>query len=348
MSKENSFVFINNADERILKAVSYLKKKKFIIISATIAGIAFGIFYSSVKKPLYTANLSFSIEGDNDMSGSSLLSIASQFGFNLGGGLSGVFAGDNVMELFKSRRIVEQTLLQPYAGSKTSLADKYLDILGWRSSLGLKQNFFPLNSANDYSREQDSLMGAMHEFIVKAVLAIDKPDKNMNIYNISFKSTDETFTKEFTEDIADEVKEFYTETKTKRAKETVDLLQRKADSLRRAYDYALYGRAQLSDANLNPAFQVPQVNEQKKQTDVTVLGTAYGELLKNLEVAKFTLLKSTPLLQIIDVPHYPLKKKTYPYWLYIPLGLIGFACVAVFFLISFKIIAEIFSRYWKV
>lgn len=348
MSKENNFIFINSADERILKAVSYLKKKRFIILAAMLAGAAFGIFYSSVKKPLYTANLSFSIEGDDAMSGSSLFSLASQFGINLGGGLSGVFAGDNVIELFKSRRIVELVLIQPYNDGKGSLADEYLDILGWRSSNGLKQNLFPINGTGNYTREQDSLLGAMHEFIVKAVLEVNKPDKNLNIYTISFKSTDEIFTKEFTEGIANEVKKFYTETKTKRAKETVDLLQNKADSLRRAYDYALYGRAQLSDANLNPAFQVPQVNEQKKQTDITVLGSAYGELLKNLELAKFTLLKSTPLLQVIDVPHYPLQKKTYPYWLYVPLGIIGFTCMAIFFLMSFKIIAEIFNRYWKI
>ena len=349
MSKEKTIIFINPADERILKAIGYLKQKKLIIIIAMIAGLAFGIFYSTVKKPLYTATLNFSIEGDDNMGGGSLLSLASQFGLNLGGGgLSGVFAGDNVMELFKSRRIIEQSLLQSYNGTDKSLADEYLDILGWRSSGDLNPNLFPLNSAKEFGREQDSLMGAMHEFITKAVLEVGKPDKNLNIYYISFKSSDETFTKQFTEGIADEVKKFYIDTKTKRAKETVDMLQRKADSLRRAYDYALYGRAALSDANLNPAFQTPQVGEQKKQTDITVLGTAYGELLKNLEVAKFTLLKSTPLLQIIDVPHYPLEKKTYPYWLYMPLGLIGFACVAIFFLISFKIISEIFRRYWKI
>jgi hypothetical protein len=65
----------------------------------------------------------------------------------------------------------------------------------------------------------------------------------------------------------------------------------------------------LADANLNPAFQTPTVGIQRKQTDITVLATAYGELLKNLELAKFNLLRETPLIQVIDTPLLPLENK---------------------------------------
>jgi uncharacterized protein involved in exopolysaccharide biosynthesis len=39
-----------------------------------------------------------------------------------------------------------------------------------------------------------------------------------------------------------------------------------------------------------------------------VLGSAYGEVVKNLELAKITLQKETPLYQIIDEPFLPLSK----------------------------------------
>ncbi len=344
--KVTPFIFLNEADQRLLKAIWYLKLKKWIIIFAMILGCAFGIFYSSIKKPLYTANLTFTTEDDNNIGGNNLLGLASQFGFNLGGsGLTGAFAGDNIIELFKSRRIIEQTLMLPYNGTRQSFADKYLDVTGWRSREDYPAVMFSINAGTSFTRLQDSLMGAMHKFIAEAVLNVERKDSKLSIYSISFKSNDETFSKLFTEELAEEVKTFYIDTKTKKAKETVDILQSKVDSIYKSYANALYGRAALADANLNPAFQIPLVGTQKKQTDITVLGTAYGELLKNLELAKFTLLKSTPLMQIIDVPHYPLEKKTYPYVLYVPLGIIGFMFLAIGWIIAYKIISEIYKRY---
>ena len=38
-------------------------------------------------------------------------------------------------------------------------------------------------------------------------------------------------------------------------------------------------------------------------------GRFYGEIMKNLELAKLNLLKETPLVQVIDRPVLPLKKE---------------------------------------
>jgi hypothetical protein len=35
----------------------------------------------------------------------------------------------------------------------------------------------------------------------------------------------------------------------------------------------------------------------------------YGELIKNTELAKFTLMREEPLIQIIDKPYFPLDRK---------------------------------------
>lgn len=70
-----------------------------------------------------------------------------------------------------------------------------------------------------------------------------------------------------------------------------------------------YKSATLADQNLNITKQVGSVDRQKKQIDLQVATTAYGEVIKNLEIAKITLQKETPLIQIIDQPIYPLKKE---------------------------------------
>lgn len=67
------------------------------------------------------------------------------------------------------------------------------------------------------------------------------------------------------------------------------------------------------------------------------MGTAYAELLKNLELAKYTLLKQTPFMQVIDEPKFPLEKKTYPMLLYVPLSILLFTFLTVALLISLKL-----------
>jgi uncharacterized protein involved in exopolysaccharide biosynthesis len=62
-----------------------------------------------------------------------------------------------------------------------------------------------------------------------------------------------------------------------------------------------------ANPNLNAAFQSLRVNSQKKQVDVQASGAIYQELVKNLELAKVTLRKESPLIQVIDEPVFPLK-----------------------------------------
>ena len=79
---------------------------------------------------------------------------------------------------------------------------------------------------------------------------------------------------------------------------------------------------------------------------MTVLGTAYGELLKNLELAKYSLLKEIPYIQIIDIPHYPLDKKTYPWYIYVPLAMIGTFFLACGGLVGLRIMQKLYKLYF--
>lgn len=334
VSTEHPFLLTRS---RIKHTLRYLKKKRILIFAAVVFGAVMGIIYCSVKKPLYTATLTFSLEDEDKLGGSSLISIASQFGLDIGQNAGSIFTGDNIIELFKSRRMVEQTLLQPYNNGSQSFADEYLDFSGIRERTDLPQNFFPAHASN-LTRVQDSIMGKTYDYFSKALLDIQKRDKRLNIYEVTFKITNEQFAKLFTQTLVQQVSDFYTATKTKRAKLNVNILQSRVDSIRNVYNMALYGKASLLDANLNPTFQESQVGVQKKQTDITVMGTAYAELLKNLELAKYTLLKQTPFMQVIDEPIYPLKKKTYSAFLYIPLSICFFTFLAVISLIVIKLL----------
>lgn len=291
----------------------FLFSKWLILLIFGITGGIAGITYAYLQKPSYEAVLSFSTDDDNGGTAGGLAGLAAQFGFDLGGA-GNVFAGDNIVALMQSRKIIFSTLQTtvPYKGQQKTLLNIYLETSGmaekFKKSTLLKDFAFPANQQPEtFSRVQDSVLLLVIKDMNERVLIVDKPDKKIDMYEVRCKSSDEVFSKEFTVQLIKKVSDFYIETKTKRSQITVTVLQKSADSLRQAFNAALSGRASLADANLNPAFQAPLVGIQKKQTDITVLSTALGEILKNLELAKFNLLRETPLITIIDEPMLPLR-----------------------------------------
>ena len=107
----------------------YLLSQWKIILLAGIICAALGLAYSFSKKPIYTATLSFALEDEKGGGGlGGALGLASSFGIDLGGGGGSIFTGSNLRELFKSRGMVEQTLLSAVVvdGKTISLAEMYI------------------------------------------------------------------------------------------------------------------------------------------------------------------------------------------------------------------------------
>ena len=98
----------------------------FVLLFSTLSAT-----YSYFKKDSYSAVLSFIVE---DQSSSSTLSaysgIASQFGMDLGGINSSTFSQSNVIELLKSRKVIEASLKHSYLlnGKSDLLINHYIEI----------------------------------------------------------------------------------------------------------------------------------------------------------------------------------------------------------------------------
>lgn len=298
--------------QRIHLLIKYLFSKWLIIGAIAFAGGLIGIAYAWLSSDKYEATNTFSIEEDKTGSAIGIAGLAAQFGFNLGGS-DNIFSGENLLTIMHSRRIIESALHSKvkFNNKEQSLLNVYLQITKMRSGMDkspiLKSVIFnESQNPSTYSRLQDSVLLLVIDKVSKSVVYTEKPDKKLDLFSVTCSSNNETFSILMCNAIIEQVTLFYTETKTKKAKQTVEILQKRTDSIYNAYVLALSGRARLADANLNPAFQLPIVGLQQKQTDATVLGTAYGELLKNLELAKFNLLRETPLIQIIDSPKAPL------------------------------------------
>jgi hypothetical protein len=295
----------------------YLKGQWKLIIVIAFIGSLLGLGYAFTQKPIYKAEFSFVLEDETSGGGfGGALGYASQFGFDLGGGGGGgIFAGDNLLELMKSRSMVQKALLSPITVNhkSQSLADYYISFTELRDSWEGKPELVNLSyeihaDVSKFNRLQDSVLMAIHNEIIRNLLSVGKKDKKLSILKVEVKSEDEIFSKVFTEALVSEVSQFYVETKTKKSTTNVAILQFQTDSVRNQLNRAISGVAQSNDdiPNLNAARQVLRSSGQQRQIDVQANSAILNELFKNLELSKLSLMKETPLIQVIDKPILPL------------------------------------------
>lgn len=301
------------ASESILLFVKGILKRWWLfVIIGFLSGIA-GIFYASKQKITYQSRLTFALDGGDggDLSGAA--SLASQFGLNIGAGSNAVFAGDNILEIMKSRRMVEQTLLSvdTFNTKPFTFIQYFLDQNKDSNSKASKtiDMLFPAGQLRStFTYQQDSILYETYNKFTKSYIEANKPDRKYNIYEVNITNPNEKFTKDFTDRLVSETNDFYIAICTQKSKQTLDILEQRVDTMKRKVNSSIGSRAEIQDVNLNPAFAEAEVPILKEQANMQVYSGAYTEMFKDLEIARYQYLKQIPLMQIIDAANYPMKK----------------------------------------
>lgn len=299
----------------------YLLTKWILILIFGLGGAVIGLVTSLLTPPKYTAKLSFALV-EKSAGGGGLADLASSFGLSsmLGGGSSGAFSGDNLLEIMQSPHTIQQTLLSPvvYQGKKQNLVEVYIQFnelrKGWEKNENNKELqtlSFPIGQKREsFTRTQDSVLNGIYDNIIKSnALTIARKDKKLSFVNVNFTSKDEVFSKLFEEKLMEVTYGFYKETKTAQSRANVNMMQAKADSIRRLYESSLYRSAGYSQVNINQALAYAAVPKQKQENNAQLYATVYTEVLKNLETLKLDMARETPIVQIIDTPRFPLEKE---------------------------------------
>ena len=315
---DNDEISLKELIQKIQEWIAYLKTQWKLIIGIAALGGIIGFVYASFQKSTYLATTTFVLEEDKGSGGlGGAMGLASSFGFDLGGGGGGLFTSSNIIELMKSRLVVEKTLLNPVqiAGKEISLADYYIQINelkeGWTKKPNLANINFPVNAdRTKFNLEQDSILQTISAGLIKNDLVIVQKDKKVSIISLTVKTESELFSKLFCEQLLKETSDFYIETKSKKSRLNVDILQHQADSIRAELNGAITGVATASDNvyNLNPAFNVKRTPSTRRQVDVQANTAILTQLVAQLELSKVSLRKETPLVQLIDRPILPLEK----------------------------------------
>ncbi|WPV02341.1 lipopolysaccharide biosynthesis protein [Mucilaginibacter sp. cycad4] len=309
-------ISIKDFIHKVRATCSYLKSKWVTILTLSILGAAIGLSYSIFKKSLYTASTTFVLDDGNKSGGlSQYAGLAAMAGIDIGGasGSSGIFQGDNILELYTSRSMIKKTFLSEgvFNGKKQLLIDRYIEFNKLRNYWKEKDKINNISFAgnpDNFNRTQDSIISTLAILFNKQILTVSKPDKKASIIRVDVTSTDELFAQSFNLKLVETVNEFYLQTKTKKSNQNIQILQHQADSVRKVLNSSIYGVASAIDAapNANPSLQILRAPSQRKQVDVQASSAIYGEIVKNLELSKMSLRQETPLIQTIDTPVLPL------------------------------------------
>ncbi len=292
-----------------------LSQWKWIVGIGLLFGMG-GAIKAYVTKPVYTAEISFTLdEGSAETQQSVYARLAAQLGLPGLNTAGGVFTNiPNILELMKSRFLIDKTLRSNTIvnGKTLTLADFFLDSLEyrekWMKGSPSEHTSFAESHRNDAdSLYKNNIISTIYQTLLAKNLAISQKGTGSSIIVVSCNSENELFSKYFLESLVNEVTGYYIETKTKRAMNNVDFLQKRIDSIRNVYTGSLYNRAAGTDANLNIVRETENVGASKKETDIQISKNTYIELVSSLEAARTLLTRDMPLFQYVDVPILPLK-----------------------------------------
>lgn len=324
------------------KVFTTLKKRALLLILVGLVGGLLGLSYSLLRHTKYQAEITFLVE-ENKASGGLLSSLGSQIGVDvssMAGAGNSVISGDNMLELLKSKSMMQECLLTPFQkDSNYLLADRYAEVYNlrkeWAKDVKVGKEVFFKDAKID-KRLRDSLLTVIVKRIHKSSFSVSKPDKKLGFFNVNTTTNDELLSVYISERIIKIATDFYVNNKTSRLKSNIARLEHRTDSIGRLLNNRTY--TAVNDTrymlNLNPADVNVQGSSEISQRDKMVLYTVYAELIKNLEISKTALVQETPTVQITDRPILPLENDEIKWYEGL---LIGFFAPFLFLFIIFLI-----------
>jgi uncharacterized protein involved in exopolysaccharide biosynthesis len=320
----------------ILRFLNYFIIQYKLILYITLITSALGLLYGKLQPSTFKATSTFIVEDKSGKGGGGLSGLASQFGIDVGGltgGGAGLFDGDNILEIIKSRAIIEKVLLtkmeEPTSSKGQTIADYYIQINDLASAFESKNinvkslNFAGLTEGAKHTIQQDSILYILYSRINKNI-NVEKKSKKSTIITLEVVSGDQVFSKVFAEELLKQTSDLYIDIKTGNLSRSIDKIQQKTDSLLNIINNISNKTSKLivpvieDLVNENAAMKYRKENYRNNFTynnttpieqttrERTVAYTMYAEMVKNLETLKLSLINQTPVIQVLDTPKYPM------------------------------------------
>jgi hypothetical protein len=303
-------ISIKELIQKVHAILAFLWGYRWRLLLIGVLGGLLGFGYAHFfKKVTYTSRLTFVVEEKNAGGAGNLMGLASQFGLDLGGGGGSMFSSDNLILLLRSQKILESALLQPLpALNNDHLLNAYLKNHFQKAIEKDKIKLIPAGKAKiNFSRMEDSTLAVVVANVQKTT-TVSKLDKKASIIDLKLTDVNEEWAFLMSQLIIEKATEMYLDLKIGKTSRTVSILEGRVDSVKSALDGMMSAAAVETDQNQGLVRMQARVPAAKKQMQIQMLTAMYGELVKNLELTRFTLEREEPVIQIIDEPSIPLMK----------------------------------------
>jgi len=291
------------------------EKRYWVVIVAVLFSLIFGL-RAYLKKPTYTAELTFMVNDDEGGGMAGLGAILGQFG--LGGSGGGKYNYEKIMEISRSNRIVEQVLMDSAVveGKKDVLANHIIEIYGlhkvWNKDTILNDFIFTSRVGSDQKTNlakkilRTQVMGNPKESSDPKLASIGFNEES-TIMSIAIASENEDLSIALAKSWYNKLATFYINKSIERQQTTYQLLSFKADSI---YRLLVGSESSLASSTEKRGLVLASDNlpQARSSRNIQMYAAMYGEVIKNKETAEFILNNETPFFQVIDSPMVPLNQ----------------------------------------
>lgn len=332
IDKKNDINTKQKSDEITLKELIFklneyyfeIKNNWKIVLILVFIFLFYMGYKSFVSKPKYTANLTFMLNTNEGGGISGIGGLLGQFGI----GNKGEYSKEKIMSLNKSRRIIEEAIFERVTiNNNTDFIANHLinnlDSLNkWANIKWYLKPFSKTHSLKDFRFKTDSI-GDFDKVSKKGLVTIysyiaGNPKLGVNgimsngfdvesgIMHISISTYNPYLSIALTNNIFDKLSEFYVDKTIEKQKVTYDILKSKSDSLLYLLKKNELDLAIFEDKNQLTYNRKSKLRGDELRRNVQKLSIMYGEVIKNLEIADFSLSNKTPFVQAIDRPKMPI------------------------------------------
>ena len=333
----------------LFSIIPFIRKNYRVILIGSLVGLFSGLYIELYKNNniFYKSDIVFIMDSENGASGGALSDLASSFGLSANfGGNNALFSGENFRELLKTKAIFRRALLKKviWNGKQEIFANIFLkksriEEFEWSN---LPQDFyihrFKSSELKDLDVQDRNILDMIYLHLKEKTSLVSENQKS-SFLKLSVETRNDTLSYVWSKLYLKTVTDFYIDTKTKKSKELLVIMSSRVDSLRSALYFTQGKLANFQDQNQQIIFQKAKVISERLQMNSTQLQSMYLESVRNLDNLKFSLIKESPLLNIISDTELPLsptpKSKGTITFLGTLLGFF-FSCIIVYLIKLYK------------
>jgi hypothetical protein len=290
-------------------------KRWYVVAFFVLLAVGYQVYKYSKYIPLYTATITFNVDEDEGGGNQGLTGILGQFG--LGTVRPSRYNLDKILALSKSRRVIQESLFSRITidGKEDYIANHLLREYKLNSTADSKASpfYFTHDSLQIFSPEENAMLLTLYGTIIgppdqpKKALLSSSYNEDSNIMTLSVTTTNETISLALAQRMFDSLSKYYINKAIEKSLKTFNLVSMKRDSVLGVLKSTEYQLASFKDAHRSMLMRTDQITELRLQREVAALSAMYAEVLKNVEVADFTVKNKTPFIQVIDTPLAPIQ-----------------------------------------